>query len=427
MVYLLKRLSLALLFALGMAAHSQAQDFLDPEVAFKVSAKMVEPGVAEVSYVIADGYYLYRERLKFESADAKLGTPDIPRGKIKFDETFQKEVETYRHHLVVRIPVQAASDFTLNVGLQGCADLGLCYPPIVTPVKISIADIAAATTKNNDAGAATSGQAANKTAAVDNADNESNSISAALKSGRLIVILPLFLLLGLGLSFTPCVLPMVPILSFIIVGEGAGIKRSRGFILSLSYALGMALVYTALGVAAGLIGEGLSASLQNPWVLGTFAVLMLVLSLSMFDVYQLQVPAALQTKLTMASDGQKKGKLIGVFVMGAISALIVGPCVAAPLAGALVYISQTRDVVIGGSALFAMAIGMSVPLLLVGLSAGTLLPRAGKWMEEIKHFFGVLMIAMALWMVSPVIPVWTQMAGWAVILMGYAGYQLFIH
>ena len=427
MVYLLKRLSLVLLFALGTVAHSQAQDFLDPEVAFKVSAKMVEPGVAEVSYVIADGYYLYRERLKFESADAKLGTPDIPRGKIKFDETFQKEVETYRHNLVVRIPVQAASDFTLNVGLQGCADLGLCYPPIVTPVKISIADIAAASTKNNDAGAAASEQAANKAAVIDNADNETSSISAALKSGRLIVILPLFLLLGLGLSFTPCVLPMVPILSFIIVGEGAGIKRSRGFILSLSYALGMALVYTALGVAAGLIGEGLSASLQNPWVLGTFAVLMLVLSLSMFDVYQLQVPAALQTKLTMASDGQKKGKLIGVFVMGAISALIVGPCVAAPLAGALVYISQTRDVVIGGSALFAMAIGMSVPLLLVGLSAGTLLPRAGKWMEEIKHFFGVLMIAMALWMVSPVIPVWTQMAGWALILMGYAGYQLFIH
>jgi thiol:disulfide interchange protein DsbD len=154
---------------------------------------------------------------------------------------------------------------------------------------------------------------------------------------------------------------------------------------------------------------------------------MVVLSLSMFDVYQLQVPAALQTKLSMASDGQKKGKLIGVFVMGAISALIVGPCVAAPLAGALLYISQTRDVVIGGSALFAMAIGMSVPLLLVGLSAGTLLPRAGKWMEEIKHFFGVLLIAMALWLVSPVIPAWAQMAGWALILMGYAAYQLFMH
>jgi thiol:disulfide interchange protein DsbD len=429
--YLLKRLSLVLLFAIGMIAHSQAQDFLDPEVAFKVSAKMVEPGIAEVSYVIADGYYLYRERLKFDSADAKLGTPDIPRGKIKFDETFQKEVETYRHGLVVRIPVQAASDFTLNVGLQGCADLGLCYPPIVTPVKISIANIATATAQISSAGDPTSGQAVvssnNKTAGKDDTDNDSNSISAALKSGRLILILPLFLLLGLGLSFTPCVLPMVPILSFIIVGEGANIKRSRGFVLSLSYVLGMALVYTVLGVAAGLIGEGLSAALQNPWVLGTFAALMVVLSLSMFDVYQLQVPAALQTKLSMASDGQKKGKLIGVFVMGAISALIVGPCVAAPLAGALLYISQTRDVVIGGSALFAMAIGMSVPLLLVGLSAGTLLPRAGKWMEEIKHFFGVLLIAMALWLVSPVIPAWAQMAGWALILMGYAAYQLFMH
>lgn len=427
---LMKAMWLTLLLSLGMVAQGHADDFLDPEVAFKVSAKMVEPGVAEVSYEIAEGYYLYRERLKFESTDAKLGQPDIPRGKIKFDETFQKEVETYRHHLAVRVPVQAANDFTLNVGLQGCADLGLCYPPIVTPIKISIADIAAGSTdsaKTTESGtASTAGPAANVTGA-NSAESESNSISNALKSGRLIVILPLFLLLGLGLSFTPCVLPMVPILSFIIVGEGANIKRSRGFILSLSYALGMALVYTALGVAAGLIGEGLSASLQNPWVLSTFAVLMLVLSLSMFDVYQLQVPAALQTKLSMASEGQAKGKLIGVFVMGAISALIVGPCVAAPLAGALVYISQTRDVVIGGSALFAMAIGMSVPLLLVGLSAGTLLPRAGKWMEEIKHFFGVLMIAMALWMVSPVIPVWTQMIGWTLIFTGYAVYQLFIH
>lgn len=411
---------------LGSVGVVHADDFLEPEQAFKVSAKMIEPGIAEVTYDIAEGYYLYRERLKFDSADAKLGSPDIPRGKIKFDETFQKEVETYRHQLKVRVPVQAAADFTLNVGLQGCADLGLCYPPIVTPIKISIVGFGASGV-TSESGAGTNVGATSKNSVADNGDSETSSISSALKSGRLVVILPLFLLLGLGLSFTPCVLPMVPILSFIIVGEGANIKRSRGFILSLSYAFGMALVYTALGVAAGLIGEGLSASLQNPWVLGAFAILMLVLSLSMFDVYQLQVPAALQTKLTSASDGQAKGKLLGVFVMGAISALIVGPCVAAPLAGALVYISQTRDVIIGGSALFSMAIGMSVPLLLVGLSAGTLLPRAGKWMEEIKHFFGVLMIAMALWMISPVIPVWAQMLGWAAILLGYAIYQLFIH
>lgn len=407
-----------MLTPLGMA-----EDFLDPEAAFKVSAKMLEPGMAEVTFIIADGYYLYRERLKFTSDDAKLGIPELPKGKVKFDETFQKDVETYRSSLVVRIPVQAAAAFTLKVARQGCADQGLCYPPMESSIKLSILAVSASTGSS----AVSSSELGTSNSADLASYSGRHSISAALKSGKLIAILPLFLLLGLGLSFTPCVLPMVPILSFIIVGEGSHIKRSRGFLLSLSYSLGMALVYTALGIAAGLVGEGLSASLQNPWVLGVFAFLMVILSLSMFGVYQLQMPGALQTKLTLASEGQRNGKLAGVFLMGAISALIVGPCVAAPLAGALVYISQTRDVVVGGAALFAMAMGMSVPLLLVGISAGSLLPRAGAWMEAIKRFFGVLMLAMALWMVSPVIPPWSQMLGWAALLLGYAGYQLFVH
>jgi thiol:disulfide interchange protein DsbD len=257
-------------------------------------------------------------------------------------------------------------------------------------------------------------------------DPEMGRIEASLRSGKLLAILPLFLLLGLGLSFTPCVLPMVPILSSIIVGEGERVSRKRGLALSGAYALGMALVYTALGVTAGLVGEGLSAALQNPWVLGAFALLMTVLSLSMFGVYQLQVPASIQARLAQASDRQAAGKMLGVFVMGAISALIVGPCVAAPLAGALLYISQTRDVVVGGSALFAMAAGMSVPLLLVGISAGALLPRAGAWMESVKFFFGVLMLALALWIVMPVIPGWVPMLGWAVLGVGYGAYLLVV-
>ncbi|MRW94876.1 protein-disulfide reductase DsbD, partial [Duganella sp. FT80W] len=254
--------------------------------------------------------------------------------------------------------------------------------------------------------------------------SESGRLEAALKSGKLLAILPLFALLGLGLSFTPCVLPMVPILSSIIVGEGANTSRSRGLALSATYALGMALVYTALGVAAGLAGEGLASALQNPWVLGAFALLMALLSLSMFGFYELQVPAALQSKLSAASNRQASGKLAGVFVMGAISALIVGPCVAAPLAAALVYISQSRDVVIGGSALFAMAVGMSVPLLLVGVSAGALLPKAGMWMDAVKRFFGVLMLAVGWWLVSPVLPVVVQMMGWAALFVGYGMYLL---
>jgi thiol:disulfide interchange protein DsbD len=249
-------------------------------------------------------------------------------------------------------------------------------------------------------------------------------IGAILQGGRLLAIVPAFALLGLGLAFTPCVLPMVPILSSIIVGEGGKTRRSRGLVLSVTYSLGMAIVYTALGVAAGLIGEGLSAALQNPWVLGAFSLLIVAMAMSMFGFYELQVPASMQTKLANASGRQASGKLAGVFAMGAISALIVGPCVAAPLAGALVYISQTRDVLVGGAALFSMAIGMSIPLLLVGVSAGSLLPRAGAWMDTVKRFFGVLMLGMALWLVSPVLPPLLQMILWAALLLGYGAYLL---
>ncbi|MEB0137517.1 MULTISPECIES: protein-disulfide reductase DsbD [unclassified Undibacterium] len=414
---------LAWAFCLGLASFAHADDFLDPEVAFTAEAKMLTPSMAEVTLHIADGYYLYRERLKFTSDDAQLGAPELPKGKIKFDETFQKEVETYRHSLIVHVPVQAGGEFTLKVGRQGCADQGLCYPPMESVHKLLPPSLPAATAAAVDSPESGAGTAA---APAD----EAGSLSSALKSGKMLVILPLFFLLGLGLSLTPCVLPMVPILSFIIVGEGAGISRVRGFVLSIAYVLGMALVYTGIGVAAGLAGEGLAASLQNPWVLSAFALLMVGLALSMFNVYQLQMPAALQTRLTLVSEGQRNskfGKLFGVFLMGAISALIVGPCVTGPLLGALVYISQTRDVVVGAAAMFAIALGMGVPLLILGLSAGSLLPRAGVWMESIKRFFGVLMLAMALWMISPVIPVAAQMAAWAVILLGYAGYQLFFH
>jgi thioredoxin:protein disulfide reductase len=403
--------ALALLAPLSHAA----EDFLEPEIAFKFSARMIDEKTAEISYRIADGYYMYREAFKFKAEGATLGEPLFPPGKVKFDETFQKDVESYRKTVAITIPVTAGSTFTLRSTGQGCADKGLCYPPMESVVKLSIDGSAPAM---STAGMGSAG------AQLSSPDTEMGRIEASLQSGKLLVILPLFLLLGIGLSFTPCVLPMVPILSSIIVGEGTDVSRSRGFTLSAAYSLGMALVYTALGVAAGLAGEGLAAALQNPWVLGAFAILMAILSLSMFGVYQLQVPASLQAKLADASGRQSAGKMAGVFVMGAISALIIGPCVAAPLAGALLYISQTRDVLIGGSALFAMAVGMSVPLLLVGVSAGALLPRAGAWMESVKFFFGVLMLGLAIWIVTPVIPGWVPMLGWAALGIGYGGYLL---
>lgn len=398
----------ALVAALWLSAAAAEEQFLPPEQAFRFSAKMIDSSAIEIRFKIADKYYLYRERFAFRAEGAQLGTPVIPAGKIKFDETFEKNVEVYRQEVVIRLPVTANAPFTLTVGSQGCADKGLCYPPTESVVRLSPTSAVALSVDEMQpvAGAAT-------------AETDMGRIESSLASGNLLLILPLFLLLGLGLSFTPCVLPMVPILSFIIVGEGQHTTRGRGFVLALAYTLGMALVYTGLGVAAGLLGEGLSANLQSPPVLIAFALFMALLSLSMFGVYQLQMPPSVQLMLTRWSERQRAGKLAGVFIMGMLSALIVGPCVAAPLAGVLVYISQTKDVVMGGSALFVMALGMSVPLLLVGLSAGTLLPRAGHWMQAVKPFFGVLMLALALWMVSSLLPDGALMLGWGLLAIAY--------
>ncbi len=426
---------IAIFLFVGLLSNARAaDDFLPPEQAFRFSASMGDASTITVRFDIADSYYLYRDKLQFAADGATLGAPQVPKGKVKYDPNFEKNVETFYHQLVVTVPVQASAPFTLKVTSQGCSEKGLCYPPMTSEVRLSppLASSSPApttatpsTTTPQDKPVAVAGDANDSGADAGRSDSEMGRIEAALASGRLLMIVPLFLLLGLGLSFTPCVLPMVPILSFIIAGEGAHTSRGRGFVLALAYSLGMALVYTALGIAAGLVGEGLSAALQSPPFLAGFAILMAVMALSMFDVYQLQMPSAVQLALTRLSERQRAGKLAGVFVMGAISALIVGPCVAAPLAGALVYISQTRDVFVGGSALFSMAAGMSLPLLLVGLSAGALLPRAGTWMQAVKAFFGVLMLALALWMVAPLIPAWLLMLGWGVLGAGYGASLLF--
>jgi thiol:disulfide interchange protein DsbD len=426
-------LALLLLFQLAFIAspaHAD-EDYLDPEAAFRFSARMLDPTHVEVHFEIADGYYMYRERLAFKAGNATLGEPQIPKGKTKYDDTFKKDLEIYRKSLSITLPVQASTPFELTVTSQGCADKGLCYAPMDSQARLSPAGggllSAAQGAMRAQSGADTAGSDVPSAASPVQPgarDSETGRIEASLKSGRLLAIIPLFLLLGLGLAFTPCVLPMVPILSSIIVGEGQRVGQMRGFLLAAAYALGMAIVYTSLGVAAGLIGEGLSASLQNPWVLSAFALLMALMSLSMFGVFQIQMPAALQSRLADASGRQSGGKFAGVVAMGAISALIVGPCVAAPLAGALVYISQTRNVVIGGTALFSMAIGMSLPLLAIGISAGSLLPRAGAWMEGVKRFFGVLMLALSLWIVSPILPSWVQFAGWSILGFAYGAYLL---
>lgn len=397
----------ALALVLPLAAAAAEDDFLDPEKAFAFSARMLDARTIEARWKIADGYFMYREKISFAADNGvALGAPELPRGKIKFDTNFNKDVETHRDELVVRIPVAAGGGaFTLTAASQGCADRGLCYPPQAQTAPLVLA--------------------ASTAAAPPGAQTDEGRIEAALKSGSLATVMPLFLLLGLLLAFTPCVLPMVPILSSIIVGQSARdapMSKARGLSLAAAYSLGMAIVYTAMGVAAGLAGEGLAAALQTPAVLATFAAALVLLALSMFGFYELQLPASLQAKLAGVSNNQRSGSYAGVFVMGAVSALIVGPCVAAPLAGALLYISQTKDVVVGGAALFSMAAGMSVPLLLVGVSAGSLLPRAGAWTEGVKKFFGALLIAVAIWMVSPVIPAWAHMLAWAALAIVGAAY-----
>jgi thiol:disulfide interchange protein DsbD len=423
-----------LLLAVVQPAHAE-DDFLPPEQAFRFAARPHDAKSVEVTFAIAPGYYLYREQFKFAATGATLGTPAIPPGKVKFDETFNKNVETYRNAISIVVPVeQAGGEFRLVVTSQGCADAGLCYPPMQSAAVVGLTGFDGAGNARVDASggdtALPSPPASVAQPAAPSA-TESSGIEAVLRGGAFWSIVGAFFVAGVLLSLTPCVLPMLPIVSSIIVGQAGtpalagagsvtpsgGVSRGRGFALAASYSLGMAVVYTAFGVFAGLAGEGLAAALQNAWVLGAFAIGLVALSLSMFGVYELQLPSALTSRFAAAADKLPAGRVAGVCAMGGVSALIVSPCVAAPLAGALLYLSQTRDVWLGGTALFSLAAGMSVPLLLVGASAGALLPRAGAWMVEVKAAFGVLLLGVAIWTVQPVLPGPLALALWGLLAL----------
>jgi len=381
----MKRL-LHLWFALAAlpALAASPQDLLEPEQAFRFSARALGGNAVEVRFAIADGYYLYRERFKFAAENARLGKPEYPAGERKQDQFFG-DTETYRKEVRIRVPVGpgAADPLKLLVTSQGCADVGVCYVPMESTASLRLASLAA------DAPARRASPWA------------SDFDIAAMFQGNTWAVLASFLGFGLLLAFTPCMLPMIPILSGIIAGEGGSVNKKRAFALSSSYVLGMAVAYAAAGVAAAYSGSLIAASLQNAWVLGAFALVFVLLALSMFGVYELQLPGFLRQPLSAAHHRLQGGKLASVAGMGVLSAIIVSPCVAAPLAGALLYISQTRDIALGGSALFAMALGMGLPLLAIGVSGGALLPRAGRWMKLVKQLFGVLLLAVAAWIASP--------------------------
>lgn len=385
---------LLLLFATAVPA-ANMDNLLEPEKAFRMSVRPLDARTVEVSFAIAEGYYMYRERFRFAAdpaSKAKLGTPQFPPGMRKKDEFFG-EVEIYRKQVAVRLPVEdPETTLRLIVTSQGCADVGVCYVPMDSEATVQLASFAAPAP-----GAPASQRVEFTTQASD------LEIARLFESGGLLLVLASFLGFGLLLSLTPCVLPMVPILSGIIVGEGRSLGKLRALLLSLAYVLGMAVAYALAGVAAAWSGTMLAAALQNAWVLGAFALVFILLALSMFGVYELRLPGFLHHPLSSAHGRLAGGKLASVAGMGALSAVIVSPCVAAPLAGALLYISQTRDMALGGAALFTMALGMGVPLLVVGVSEGALLPRSGPWMVRVKHIFGVLLLAVAAWIVWPVL------------------------
>lgn len=405
-------------------------EFLDPDVAFR-------PGVVAsadghellVRWEIAEGYYLYRNKLGValdEGSGVVLQDMQLPAGDMKDDETFGR-VEVYHNQVEARVPLNrsqtAPTDIRVKLAYQGCAEAGICYPPQSKVLDVSLPAAGAAPAPAPHAQTPPP-SAADPTPTPDAAPlTEQDRFAGVLTDKPLWLAMLIFFGLGLGLSVTPCVFPMIPILSSIIVGQGEHLTTRRAFLLSLVYVLAMALTYTAAGIVAALFGENLQAAFQNPWILSSFAAVFVLLALSMFGFYDLQVPAALQSRLSEISNRQRGGTLFGVAIMGLLSALIVGPCVAAPLAAALLVIGQTGDSVLGGSALFALSMGMGVPLLVIGTGAGKLLPKAGGWMNAVKAVFGVLLLAVAIWMLERIIPVAASMMLWASLLIVSAVYM----
>ncbi|NGM86362.1 protein-disulfide reductase DsbD [Parapusillimonas sp. SGNA-6] len=443
-----------LLCALASSSAVAQDDFLPPEEAFVFSAATTTPDAVDIHFKIAPKYYMYRERFAFaaipDATPSWLGTPVFPDGIVTYDPTFEKDLEVYYDQVTVRLPLMAGAPqpLTLAVTGQGCADAGLCYPPmtqeiVLTPteggykasgkaVKASVPGPQPQGSVSKPKGATgalgfLTGPGSSSAASADATsdvgfrqalDLGDTGFASYLAAAGWLEIMLLCLALGVLLSFTPCVLPMVPILLAIVAGDAGHahkVTRGRGLGLAAVFVLGMSIVYTALGVTAALIGASLAIWLQTPWVLALFAIILALLALAMFDVFTVQTPVGLQSALNQRLSRLPGGKYGGVFLMGMLSALIVGPCVAAPLAGVLLFISQTGDLVVGASALFALAWGEGLLLLLVGATSGRLMPKAGPWMEGVKRLFGVLLFATAWWMVQPIVADWIAMLGWAIL------------
>jgi len=381
---------------------SEEGDFLKADQAFMFSAEFPNSKQIVVRWLIAEGYYLYRDKFKFSlEGDGILGEPQFPLSITKQDPIFGETQVFTQTLLEFVLPISQANrkqPLTLTVEYQGCAEAGLCYPPTAKTVKLSLGS-------------------------TNTFVSEQDRITQVLFKKNTLYTIALFFGFGLLLAFTPCVFPMIPILSSLIVGQGKAVGTYRAFMISLVYVLAVAVTYTIVGVIAGLAGKNLQITLQQPWLIASFAIIFVLLALSMFGFYELQIPNRWQIKLTQVSNRQQGGSLLGAGIMGFLSALMVGPCIAAPLAGALIYISQTKDALLGGLALFSMSLGMGIPLLVIGTSAGQWLPKAGNWMTHIKAIFGVILLAVALWMVRSIVSEQVVMLLWASLFIVSAVYM----
>jgi thiol:disulfide interchange protein DsbD len=388
-------------------------ELLPPDQAFPFDAELKDAQNIRLHWEIAEGYYLYRDKLKFSlenSADVSIGSFTTPSGKVKEDEYFGK-VETYHGPISFDLPLirkmAGPQEITLIAEYQGCAEKGVCYPPIKKIIPLQLPALSEAQTPaiTQPIQPSTPPQ-----------QSEQEQIASELGGNSLFLTVLTFFGFGLLLALTPCIFPMIPILSGIIIGHGEKITTRHAFMISSVYVLATAITYTFFGVLAGLFGSNIQVLFQNPWVLTAFSLLFVALSLSMFGFYELQLPSSLQSRLSELSHKQKH-TYIGTAIMGVLSALIVGPCIAAPLAGALIYIGQTGDALLGGLALFSMGIGSGIPLIIIGTSAGKLMPKAGPWMYAIKAFFGVSLLGVAIWLMERILPAEVTMLLWSLLFI----------
>ena len=405
------------------------QEFLPPDEAFVFRADFADDHTLRAQWVIADAYYLYQQQFRFEVLGdvpaAELGEPAYPQGVIHTDEYFGEQ-EVFYQDATIHVPVagEPGETIQLSVRYQGCADAGLCYPPQFKTIELTVPDgnTGDMATAVREVQQFISGGGATTGSGVSTQMPEQDRLAYMIRSGNIAWVMLAFVGFGLLLTFTPCVLPMVPILSSIIVGQ-KDITTRKAFVLSVVYVLAMALTYTVAGVLAGLFGANLQAAFQDPVVLSVFAAVFVLLSLSMFGFYELQIPASWQAKLSQLSNKQEGGTLPGVAIMGFLSALIVGPCITAPLTGALIVIGQSGDPVRGGLALFALSIGMGIPLVLIGTGFGKFVPKAGGWMDAVKGVFGVLLLGVAIYLLERIVPAWANVLMWSLLAIVSAVYM----